>query len=112
MVVLPQLEAANRLARWLMRKDDDAEDVVQEVSLRALRYFHTFTEGNARALVVRDATLLQVRTSSASCSRRGLDEMPGCVSSLSSATRSASRARESLDITVPTGIPMTSANSR
>ena len=52
-VVLPHLEAANRLARWLMRNDDDAEDVVQEASLRALRYFHTFTGGNARAWFLR-----------------------------------------------------------
>ena len=48
-VVLPHLDAANRLARWLMRNDHDADDVVQEASLRALRYFHTFTGGNARA---------------------------------------------------------------
>jgi RNA polymerase sigma-70 factor (ECF subfamily) len=48
-VVLPHLEAASRLARWLMRNEQDAEDVVQEASLRALRYFRTFTGGNGRA---------------------------------------------------------------
>lgn len=48
-VVLPHLDAAKRLARWLMRNEHDAEDVVQEASLRALRYFRTFTGGNARA---------------------------------------------------------------
>ena len=52
-VVLPHLEAANRLARWLMRNEDDAEDVVQEASLRALRYFHTFKGGNAKAWFLR-----------------------------------------------------------
>ena len=52
-VVLPHLDAARRLARWLMRNDDDAEDVVQEASLRALRYFHTFTGGNGRAWFLR-----------------------------------------------------------
>jgi RNA polymerase sigma-70 factor (ECF subfamily) len=52
-VVLPHLDAANRLARWLMRNDHDADDVVQEASLRALRYFHTFTGGNARAWFLR-----------------------------------------------------------
>jgi RNA polymerase sigma-70 factor (ECF subfamily) len=52
-VVLPHLGAAIRLARWLMRNDDDADDVVQEASLRALRYFHTFTGGNARAWFLR-----------------------------------------------------------
>jgi len=48
-VVLPHLDAADRLARWLMRNDQDAEDVVQEASLRALRYFGTFTGGSGRA---------------------------------------------------------------
>jgi len=37
-VVLPHLDAAYRLARWLMRNEHDAEDVVQEASLRALRW--------------------------------------------------------------------------
>lgn len=48
-VVLPHLDAARRLARWLSGNSDDAEDVVQEASLRAFRYFHTFTGGNGRA---------------------------------------------------------------
>jgi len=48
-LVLPHLDAAFRLARWIVRNDHDAEDVVQEASLRALRYFRTFTGGNARA---------------------------------------------------------------
>ena len=48
-VVLPHLDAAYRLARWLLRNEHDAEDVVQDASLRALRYFRTFTGGNGRA---------------------------------------------------------------
>jgi RNA polymerase sigma-70 factor (ECF subfamily) len=48
-VVLPHLDAAYRLARWRMRNQQDAEDVVQEASLRALRYFRTFTGGDGRA---------------------------------------------------------------
>jgi RNA polymerase sigma-70 factor (ECF subfamily) len=52
-VVLPHLDAAYRLARWLMRNDDDAKDVVQEASLRALRYFRTFTGGSGRAWFLR-----------------------------------------------------------
>jgi RNA polymerase sigma-70 factor, ECF subfamily len=48
-VVLPHLDAAYRLARWLVRNEHDTEDVVQEASLRALRYFRTFTGGNGRA---------------------------------------------------------------
>ena len=52
-VVLPHLDAAFRLARWMMRNQYDAEDVVQEASLRALRYFRTFTGGDGRAWFLR-----------------------------------------------------------
>ena len=52
-VVLPHLDAAHRLARWLMRDGHDAEDVVQEAALRAFRYFRTFTGGNGRAWFLR-----------------------------------------------------------
>jgi len=51
--VLPHLDAARRLARWLVRNEHDAEDVVQEASLRAFRYFKTFTGGNGRAWFLR-----------------------------------------------------------
>jgi RNA polymerase sigma-70 factor (ECF subfamily) len=52
-VVLPHLDAAYRLARWLMANEHDAEDVVQEASLRAFRYFRSFAGGNARAWFLR-----------------------------------------------------------
>jgi RNA polymerase sigma-70 factor, ECF subfamily len=52
-VVLPHLDAGYRLARWLMRNEHDAEDVVQEASLRAFRYFRTFAGGNGRAWFLR-----------------------------------------------------------
>lgn len=52
-VVLPHLDAAHRLARWLMRDADVADDVVQEASLRALRYFRTFVGGDGRAWFLR-----------------------------------------------------------
>lgn len=45
---MPHLRAAERLARWLMQNEHDAEDAVQEASLRALRYFRTFSGGNGR----------------------------------------------------------------
>jgi RNA polymerase sigma factor (sigma-70 family) len=52
-VVLPHLDAGYRLARWLIANEDDAEDVVQEACLRALRYFRTFSGGNSRAWFLR-----------------------------------------------------------
>jgi RNA polymerase sigma-70 factor (ECF subfamily) len=47
--VLPHLDAAYNLARLLMRKDQDAEDVVQEAALRAFRFFDSFRGENSRA---------------------------------------------------------------
>lgn len=47
-LVLPWLDAAYNLARWLVRNDADAQDVVQESLLRALRYFGSFRGGDAR----------------------------------------------------------------
>ena len=37
--LLPHLDAAYNLARWLTRNDHDAQDVVQEAALRAFRFF-------------------------------------------------------------------------
>ena len=47
--VLPHLDAAYNLARFLMRNDQDAEDAVQEASLRAFRFFDNFRGENSRA---------------------------------------------------------------
>jgi RNA polymerase sigma factor (sigma-70 family) len=48
-VVLPHLADAYALARWLTGNRSDAEDVVQEASLRAFRGIGGFAGGNARA---------------------------------------------------------------
>ena len=51
--VLPHLDAAYNLARWLTRNDQDAEDVVQEAYLRAFRFFAGFRGGNRRSWLLR-----------------------------------------------------------
>ena len=47
--MLPHLDAAYNLARWLMRDRAAADDVVQEAMLRALTYFASFKGDNGRA---------------------------------------------------------------
>ena len=49
MLVLPHLDAAYNLARWLLRSGADAEDVAQEAPLRSYRFFHNFQGGDVRA---------------------------------------------------------------
>ncbi len=48
-VVLPHLDAAFNYARWLAKNDADAEDVVQDAYVRALRFFSSLRDDNARA---------------------------------------------------------------
>src|SRR5271169_4352151 len=48
-LVLPHLDAAFNLSRWLLRNRSDAEDVAQEALLRAFRFFRGFHGGDARA---------------------------------------------------------------
>jgi RNA polymerase sigma-70 factor (ECF subfamily) len=47
--VLPHLDAAYNLARWLTRNEQDAQDVTQESFLRAFRFFDGYQGGNMRA---------------------------------------------------------------
>lgn len=71
--VLPHLDAAYNLARWLTRNPADAEDVVQEAVLRAATYFAGFRGVNARAW------LLQIVRNTAYASRalvRGAATVP------------------------------------
>jgi len=48
-LMLPHLDAAHNLARWLLRDEQDAQDVVQEAYLRAFRSFAGFHGSNGRA---------------------------------------------------------------
>jgi RNA polymerase sigma-70 factor, ECF subfamily len=46
--ILPHLDAAYNLARWLTRNQHDAEDVAQEACLRAFKFFDNFRGGDSR----------------------------------------------------------------
>ena len=47
-LVLPHLDAAHNLARWLTRDPEHARDAVQEATLRAFRFFASYKGGDAR----------------------------------------------------------------
>src|ERR1044071_1771412 len=51
-VVLPHLDAAYNLARWLAGNDHDAEDITQEACMRAFRFLHGYCGGDGRAWVL------------------------------------------------------------
>jgi RNA polymerase sigma factor (sigma-70 family) len=53
-LILPLMNDAYNLARWLMRNPQDAEDMVQESYLRAFKFFKSFHEGtNPKAWLLR-----------------------------------------------------------
>jgi len=57
--MMPHLDAAYNLARWLTRNEHDAQDVVQDAFLRAFRFFDGFHGGNSRSWllsIVRNTT--------------------------------------------------------
>lgn len=66
--ILPHLNAAYNLARWLMRNDHDAEDVTQEAYLRAFRFFDSFKGGDGKAWL-----LTVVRNTSRTWRRRTMN---------------------------------------
>ncbi len=62
--ILPHLDAAFNLARWITRSDQDAEDVVQESCLRALAAFEGLRGVDARPwllAIVRNASFTWLR---------------------------------------------------
>lgn len=75
--VLPHLDAAFNYARWLTRNDADAEDVVQDACVRAMRFFSSLRDDDARAwlfAIVRNTWYSRVarRSPAAEASANGL----------------------------------------
>ena len=71
--IVPHLDAAYNLARWLARNEHDAEDIVQEAYLRAFRFFDSFHGGDGKAwllAVVRNTCITWQRR------ERGLAKVP------------------------------------
>ena len=73
-VVLPLLDAGYNLARWLLKDEANAEDAVQEASLRAFRYFKSLRGNDARPWflgIVRNVCFTHLEE------RKGRNEMTG-----------------------------------
>jgi RNA polymerase sigma-70 factor (ECF subfamily) len=70
-------EAAYNLARWLMRNENDAEDLVQEAYLRAFSHFAGFRGGDGRAwllTIVRNSCYDRLKQKGASGQNTDFDE--------------------------------------
>jgi RNA polymerase sigma-70 factor (ECF subfamily) len=94
-VMLPHLDAAHNLARWLVRDPSIAEDVVQDAYERACKYFAAFRGGSGRAWllqIVRNAAYSTLKAR-----RRGIEV------SLSSGTRAADE--DGVDMDIPDSSP-------
>lgn len=62
--MLPHLDSAYSLARWLLQRPDEAEDAVQDAYMRAINAFDQYQGGEARAwllAIVRNVCLTQLR---------------------------------------------------
>lgn len=76
-LVLPHLDAAYNLARWLTHSSQDGEDVVQEAYLRAFRFFDSFHGEKGRAwllTIVRNTAMSWLEEGRASSATREFDE--------------------------------------
>jgi RNA polymerase sigma-70 factor (ECF subfamily) len=76
-VLLPHLDAAYNLARWLLRHEQDAEDAVQDAYLRAYRSFTRFRGGDGRSwllTIVRNVCYSRLRTTRAQPAVEPFDE--------------------------------------
>jgi RNA polymerase sigma factor (sigma-70 family) len=90
-VMLPHLDAAHNLARWLVREPSVAEDVVQDAYERACKYFAAFRGGSGQAWLLQ--IVRNVAYSTLKAQRRRMEV------SLSTGTRAADE--DSVDMGIP-----------
>jgi RNA polymerase sigma-70 factor (ECF subfamily) len=75
--ILPHLDAAYNLARWLMRNEDEAADAVQEACLRALRFIGGLRGGDGRLWllsIVRNTCYSRLKGAAARASETEFDD--------------------------------------
>ncbi|MFA6959625.1 MAG: sigma-70 family RNA polymerase sigma factor [Opitutaceae bacterium] len=96
--MLPHLDAAHNLARWLLRNEHDARDSVQEAYLRAFKAYAGFRGDNARAwllTIVRNVCYTQLRRSIAAVPLEDFDEAHHAP--VNDTAEAAARMRRELD---------------
>ena len=104
---IPHLDAAYNLARWLVRDDHDARDVVQEAYLRAFKFAAGFRGGDARAwilTIVRNSAFTWLRRNRRPDSSAEFDENlhisdlePNCLEADAVRRADGAAIREALD---------------
>jgi RNA polymerase sigma-70 factor (ECF subfamily) len=85
-LVMPHLDAAYNLARWLTGDDQDAQDVVQEAYLRAFKFFDGYHGGDSRAwllAIVRNTAYTWLRENRMREIPTDFDEEPEATESVS-----------------------------
>ena len=77
--ISPHLKSAYNLARWLTRRHEDAEDVVQEAFLRAFSAFESFRGDDARPwllTIVRNTSMTLLKRNRNAGATTGFEQSP------------------------------------
>lgn len=104
--VLPYLDAAHNLARYLLRDGQDAEDAVQDAFLRAIRHFDGFRGADGRAWllsIVRNTCYTRLRDRRAGSEIVEFDEEVHTVEEMASGPE-VDLARKAASLSVREGL--------
>jgi RNA polymerase sigma-70 factor (ECF subfamily) len=100
-IMLPHLDSAYNLARWITRSDQDAQDVVQEAFLRAFRFFDSFRGGDGKAWlleIVRNTSHTWLRRQSRTAGMEPFDEAAHSGASHGASPEQVAAGREELQL--------------